>query len=168
MSQKQIRDSTTTVCSGTNQRLSTKVRDSSRPGLEPFEYFGSIKEIITEEQESQLGKVDEPRFGTYDEMLQLQQYPVDNSYLLDGYRINYFKFCDCFKSVCQWHNETQNIWTHQVGAVVFVALIFYFGFFYNESERFYENMVTILIPKYSTYVSFLTTSRSFCGQRSMY
>ncbi|KGG52185.1 adiponectin receptor 1b [Mitosporidium daphniae] len=46
----------------------------------------------------------------------------DNLYILSGYRAHY-NFSQCFKSIFAIHNETGNIWTHLIGALVFLVFL---------------------------------------------
>lgn len=50
---------------------------------------------------------------------------LNNEFLYDGYRVNYRTYSDLFKSVWDIHNETCNIWTHLIGAFIFLGLIYY-------------------------------------------
>lgn len=47
----------------------------------------------------------------------------DNEFLQTGYRVNYYKKRDILKSLFQAHNETLNIWTHLIGALLFIWFI---------------------------------------------
>lgn len=60
---------------------------------------------------------------------------LDNKYLYDGYRVNYNTYSDLFRSIWDLHNETCNIWTHLIGALIFIWFI-YFNFqnFLNPME----------------------------------
>lgn len=49
---------------------------------------------------------------------------VDNFHLKSGYRVN-FRLKDLFKSLFMKHNDLLNIWTHLVGVIIFLALVFY-------------------------------------------
>lgn len=58
----------------------------------------------------------------------IKDYPEifrDNKLLLTGYRCNYTTFRGLFGTVFMWHNETVNIWSHLLGAILFVFLTFY-------------------------------------------
>ncbi|KAF0682775.1 Aste57867_25074 [Aphanomyces stellatus] len=45
-----------------------------------------------------------------------------NQYIRSGYRVHHSSWRDCLMSLFQLHNETFNVWTHLVGALVFCAL----------------------------------------------
>lgn len=47
----------------------------------------------------------------------------DNEFILTGYRINYNSWSSIFRSILEFHNETVNIWSHLLGALLFVALV---------------------------------------------
>ena len=48
---------------------------------------------------------------------------VDNDHLQSGYRKNHHTTRGIIRSMCTAHNDTMNIWTHFIGAVVFVFMI---------------------------------------------
>lgn len=50
---------------------------------------------------------------------------VDNDHLHSGYRKNFHSKRKLVKSMCMKHNETMNIWTHFIGAIVFIFLIIF-------------------------------------------
>lgn len=68
---------------------------------------------------------------------------VYNDYIEEGYRVNY-NYISCSKSLCGMHNETMNIWTHSIGALIFLILFFQtlvsfdpFGIYYEKfNSRF--------------------------------
>ena len=51
---------------------------------------------------------------------------TDNVWVKTGYRIGFNTYYDCAISIFMIHNETVNIWTHMIGCLCFVVLIFYF------------------------------------------
>lgn len=57
---------------------------------------------------------------------------IQNVYIRDGYRINYNTYSDLLASVWDLHNETCNIWTHILGALFFIWII------YCDSLNFYD------------------------------
>jgi adiponectin receptor len=61
------------------------------------------------------------RLRTYDE---LPAWLTDNPHLLSGYRL-YTTYTENWYSTLQWHNETVNIWTHWLGSLLFIGVIFY-------------------------------------------
>ena len=52
-------------------------------------------------------------------------YLIDNKYLLKGYRKNFFKYNDILRSLFMAHNETLNFWTHFLGSVVLIWVLYY-------------------------------------------
>jgi len=52
-------------------------------------------------------------------------YSKDNKYLETGYRINFKRKRDAFKSMFMLHNETTNIWTHFIGFLSIIVLMLY-------------------------------------------
>ena len=55
--------------------------------------------------------------------------------LLTGYRCNYTTFRGLLGTVFMWHNETVNIWSHLLGAIMFVILTFYVVDAYPNMEQ---------------------------------
>ena len=49
----------------------------------------------------------------------------DNEFIKTGYILHCNTFKKTFKSLFMWHNETINIWSHLLGALFFIVLIFY-------------------------------------------
>lgn len=56
---------------------------------------------------------------------------VDNKYILHGYRVDFNRKTDLFKSLFMKHNELLNIWTHLIGGLIFILLIFYIIFYFD-------------------------------------
>lgn len=50
---------------------------------------------------------------------------VDNKYLRSGYRQNFAQISDILKSTFMKHNELLNIWTHLIGAIIFIGIFIY-------------------------------------------
>jgi adiponectin receptor len=50
---------------------------------------------------------------------------VDNIYLLSGYRKGFDNVKKAFNSILVKHNELMNIWTHLIGALIFIGIFFY-------------------------------------------
>ena len=67
----------------------------------------------------------------------IEDYPkefFDNEYLRRGYRIGFKSWTEISKSVFMWHNETMNIWTHLIGAIIFLVVALYIGIYYPNME----------------------------------
>ena len=56
---------------------------------------------------------------------------VDNKFILHGYRVDFNRKRDLLKSLFMKHNELLNIWTHLIGGVIFIGLIFYMIFYFD-------------------------------------
>lgn len=68
------------------------------------------------------------RIGSYEEA---DVWVKDNEYLISGHRIEHYGFRETFKSLFTWHNETLNIWSHLLPALIFcIVLVFLFITFY--------------------------------------
>ncbi|KAF0682774.1 Aste57867_25073 [Aphanomyces stellatus] len=50
------------------------------------------------------------------------EFMAGNHYIRSGYRIHYSAW-DCFSSLFELHNETWNVWTHMLGALLFLLLL---------------------------------------------
>ena len=50
---------------------------------------------------------------------------IDNEFILRGYRIGFNNVPSILKSLCLMHNESVNIWSHLIGVMIFLALVFY-------------------------------------------
>ena len=66
------------------------------------------------------------KLGSYEEAPKFLQ---DNEYIKNGYLIYCNTFNKIFKSFLILHNETINIWSHLLGAIFFLCLIFYTSIF---------------------------------------
>jgi len=64
-----------------------------------------------------------PFIGTILEARRRHEWLVYNEGILHGYRINYHSYKELLKSTCQCHNETTNIWTHLLGALLFFGVL---------------------------------------------
>jgi hypothetical protein len=56
-------------------------------------------------------------------------YLKDNEYIRHGYRINFNTTRKVFRSLFMLHNESVNIWSHLIGAVLIILVIIYTSFF---------------------------------------
>ena len=61
--------------------------------------------------------------------IEAPKFMQDNEYILGGYLLNCNSFKKTFKSLFICHNETINIWSHLLSAIVFFFLIFYTSIF---------------------------------------
>ena len=60
-----------------------------------------------------------------------------NNYILSGYRINHRTYSDAIWSLFTVHNESVNVWSHFLGAKLFIVVIVYLSCF---------NQATLLNP----------------------
>ena len=49
----------------------------------------------------------------------------DNPHLKTGFRVCFHTYYDCARSLFMLHNETMNVWSHLIGASIFVFMAFY-------------------------------------------
>lgn len=77
------------------------------------------------------------RIGQLDDY---HKYLMDNEFIVKGYRLHFNSVKKILKSLFLFHNETINIWTHLIGALVFFILFFYIIFSgeFSESALNYE------------------------------
>ncbi|OQS03287.1 adiponectin receptor protein [Thraustotheca clavata] len=62
------------------------------------------------------------RLGQLDELeLHEHSFLAHNPFIRSGYRLHYHSPLHCLKSLFQLHNETWNVWSHLVGAMLFGA-----------------------------------------------
>ncbi|CAD8082604.1 unnamed protein product [Paramecium sonneborni] len=80
---------------------------------------------------------------------------LKDKYIIKGYRINFKNKKDVLKSLFMWHNELVNIWTHLIGAIIIISLIFYLWLNYDELFRqkainsFHESLQNIYSQAYN-------------------
>lgn len=53
---------------------------------------------------------------------------IDNLFLTSGYRKNFKSTKRILRSLCMKHNELMNVWTHLIGAILFLLLLGYLWF----------------------------------------
>lgn len=53
------------------------------------------------------------------------EYLLDNKYLVWGYRKNFRQFSDILKSIFMAHHETLNIWTHFLGSIALIGVLYF-------------------------------------------
>lgn len=54
---------------------------------------------------------------------EVPEWLIDNLYLVSGYRVDFQRKRDLFKSLFMKHNELLNIWTHLIGGIIFICLL---------------------------------------------
>ena len=55
----------------------------------------------------------------------LDAFKKENRFLKTGHRIFFHTYPDCVRSMFMLHNETINIWSHFIGVLIFLFMIFY-------------------------------------------
>lgn len=55
---------------------------------------------------------------------EIPEWLYDDDYIKTGFRINQEGACEVMATMCQCHNETMNIWTHFIGSLSFLCLMF--------------------------------------------
>jgi len=63
-----------------------------------------------------------------------------NVHILEGYRINFNSYSKLVRSLFMIHNETVNVWTHLIGMLIFVYLIFHTFNRYEPSDFYYHTI----------------------------
>jgi len=51
------------------------------------------------------------------------EFCIDNDYIIRGYRIGFHSCWKSTKSLCMCHNETVNVWSHLIGALITILFI---------------------------------------------
>ena len=67
---------------------------------------------------------------------------IDNRYLWHGYRKNFSSFSTLMRSMFQKHNETMNVWTHMIGAIIFMVALTYLVFSFERTRAIYTDFRT--------------------------
>ena len=73
-------------------------------------------------KKSDKDSMNEPRIGTFEEA---PEFIKNNHFIRRGYRINHKTYKDALMSLFTIHNESVNIWSHFIGALLFTFCIFY-------------------------------------------
>ena len=84
----------------------------------------SKKPSVAKKQTRQKKAKKVPYIGDYDDE-NLDDFIRDNEYLRTGYRIFFHTYDVCAKSLFMMHNETVNVWSHLIGSLIFIGMIFY-------------------------------------------
>ncbi|KDO23110.1 hypothetical protein SPRG_11954 [Saprolegnia parasitica CBS 223.65] len=83
------------------------------------------------------------RLADLDELAQHDhEFLFNNPFIRSGYRLHYTSPTQCVKSLFQLHNETWNVWTHLVGALLF-GVFFASVALYTEAGLYHT---TVLAP----------------------
>ncbi len=90
---------------------------------------------------------------------------MKQDYIIHGYRINFDSWKKIFKSLLMVHNETVNVWSHLVGAILIIVCIFYTAVFIHYHKEIItdfdftklnseiKDLTDPIFPKISTYAS---------------
>ena len=65
-----------------------------------------------------------PYIGNFDDP-NMDEFIRDNEHLKTGYRINFHTYEECARSLFMVHNETVNVWSHLIGSLIFIGMVFY-------------------------------------------
>ena len=81
----------------------------------------------------------------------------DNKYILSKYRNTDKNYLYYLYSIFKLHNETFNIWTHLIGAVLFLSVGIYSNFHFNLKE-YWSQYICINLYIFSIFTTFLFSS----------
>jgi len=107
----------------------TKRQKESSPVREPSR--SPTKEKPT--KKTAKGKKIEAYIADYDDP-NIRDYERDNPNVRFGYRIFFNDYWVCARSLFMIHNETMNVWSHLIGALLFLAMIPYVLVFLKPSS----------------------------------
>lgn len=87
------------------------------------------------------------RIGHLDEFHKFLQ---DNEFIVKGYRLNFNSYSKIIRSMFLIHNETVNIWTHLLGAILFLGMLIYFIFTtdYSSNSLYYREYISTIHEEY--------------------
>ena len=86
----------------------------------------SLRETVTSRTKSALSYVQSIWDGKLFKFVDLPEWMKDNEYITDMHRPQITSLKSCLRSVFSIHSETGNIWTHLIGALVFLGLIIWY------------------------------------------
>lgn len=112
---------------------------SELQGMEFTEKIGRAIEYIDGViEESRLSQAIQTALASScDRLLNYEELPgpwQENPYIVSGYRFSSGPL-DCLRSIFNWHNETANIWTHLLAAILFIGL----GLFHLPQTSSWQN-----------------------------
>ena len=91
---------------------------------------------LASEKDARVAETVEPGSANTTELLtwaDLPSWQQDNHYILTHYRPASYSFAQCFASLSYLHNESVNIWSHLLGAGIFIYQ--YLDFYFNSEEK---------------------------------
>ncbi|KAF2150489.1 adiponectin receptor protein 1 [Myriangium duriaei CBS 260.36] len=86
---------------------------------------------------------------------EIEPWQQDNEYILTGYRSAISSTSACLKSVFELHNETTNIWTHLLGAFLFIS---YIHTALSPSQYFFPGSSALIVFHSSVILCFLLST----------
>ena len=96
--------------------------------------------------------------GKYEEA---PKYLQDNEYIRNGYLINCnYSIKKILKSLFKFSNETVNVWSHLLGTLLAIILIFYTGFFINQNNKLISNKIKNISNSAKNFLNFLNNLNS--------
>ncbi len=96
--------------------------------------------------------------GKYEEA---PKYLQDNEYIRNGYLINCnYSIKKILKSLFKFSNETVNIWSHLLGTLLAIILIFYTGFFINQKNKLISTKIKNISNSAKNFLNFLNNLNS--------
>ena len=96
--------------------------------------------------------------GKYEEA---PKYLQDNEYIRNGYLINCnYSIKKILKSLFKFSNETVNIWSHLLGTLLAIILIFYTGFFINQNNKLISTKIKNISNSAKNFLNFLNNLNS--------
>ena len=64
---------------------------------------------------------------------------VNNKFIVRGYRLHHYTYTDAVNSLFTVHNESINVWSHLIGAMLFVGIIAFIGHNKAQFKQALEN-----------------------------
>lgn len=92
---------------------------------------------------------------------EIPEWCQDNEYIIKGYRKCEMGYIYYLKSIFQLHNETFNIWTHLLGALLFIGLTIY-TFGYHIVSNYWGDFIAIGVFLFTVIFCFSTSFIMHC------
>ena len=142
-----------------NQKNDSIYEISEKNREEPSRTFE--EEVEVKEQEKEIYKIsDKILIGKYEEA---PDYLRDNEYIKNGYLLNCNTIKLVLRSLFVCSNETVNVWSHLIGCIISIILIFLTAFFVKRivskelSQNEYEN---IILNSNETFIPWISELKS--------
>jgi hypothetical protein len=78
---------------------------------------------------------------------------IQNRYIVRGYRINHDSYIRAFLSLFSLHNESINIWSHFIGAAIFVWSIWYLLMYMQPPSMQEQSAIQRILPQMGSSLS---------------